>query len=183
MIEYDYRYKHLQLIAGNCKIIIELSKDNMFKEINYSAKSNLLFLDNDETWGHAVGVGSSEEDALKMCYKELEQYLGLTFDKSITDNISILDIPKQITIENKTDIIILLVKTENNHQVILTNQGKIIIGQDVNIIDYLNKNIKLFINKGINNSSDEFLELNEFSPIFNRLSSKYTPNNSLTKDN
>ena len=67
MIEYDYRYKHLQLIAGHNKIIIELSKDTMFKQTSFYVKSNLLFLDNDETWGHAVWVGSNEQDALKMC--------------------------------------------------------------------------------------------------------------------
>ena len=79
MIEYDYRYKHLQLIAGHNKIIIELSKDTMFKQTSFSVKSNLLFLENDETWGHAVGVGSNEQDALKMCLAEIKDYLNYEF--------------------------------------------------------------------------------------------------------
>ena len=46
----------------------------MFGETSYSVKSNLLFLDNDETWSHAVGVGSNEYDALNMCIDEIENY-------------------------------------------------------------------------------------------------------------
>ena len=93
MIEYDYRYKHLQLIAGPHKIIIELSKDNMFKETSYSVKSNLLFLDNDETWGHAVGVGNNEQDALKMCLSEIRNYLNYEFTPILQE----LDMPKKFT--------------------------------------------------------------------------------------
>lgn len=120
MIEYDYRYKHLQLIAGAHKMIIELSRDNMFNEISYSAKSNLLFLDNDETWGHAVGVGGNEEDAVKMCLAEIRDYLNYEFTPIMQE----LNIPKKITFIYKRRTIILYIEQLDNNFSILTKNGR-----------------------------------------------------------
>ena len=181
MLRFNYGYKHLKLKIGNLEIIIELSYDNTLKKPIYSAKSNILFKDQYGDWGHAVGVGDNEEQALQMCYKELEDYLNIKFNKVDMANVSDFDLPKRITIQHKEDVVVLYVKAYQEQQVILTSFGKIIIDKNTNLLEYLNKNIKQFINRGVNNMPDEFFANNEFAPIFNKLSTKYNSNNFLSK--
>lgn len=173
MIEYDYRYKHLQLIAGAHKMIIELSRDNMFNEISYSAKSNLLFLDNDETWGHAVGVGGKEEDAVKMCLAEIRDYLNYEFTPIMQE----LNIPKKITFIYKRRTIILYIEQLDNNFSILTKNGrKNIITDD--IVEYIANNPKEFINDSVDNYSEQLFKMHNFSKPFDAMTKKY--NNSET---
>lgn len=173
MIEYDYRYKHLQLIAGAHKMIIELSRDNMFNEISYSAKSNLLFLDNDETWGHAVGVGGNEEDAVKMCLAEIRDYLNYEFTPIMKE----LNIPKKITFIYKRRTIILYIEQLDNNFSILTKNGRKNIITD-NIVEYIADNPKEFINDSVDNYSEQLFKMHNFSKPFDAMTKKY--NNSET---
>ena len=173
MIEYDYRYKHLQLITGAHKMIIELSRDNMFNEISYSAKSNLLFLDNDETWGHAVGVGRNEEDAVKMCLAEIRDYLNYEFTPIMQE----LNIPKKITFIYKRRTIILYIEQLDNNFSILTKNGRKNIVTN-NIVEYIANNPKEFINDSVDNYSEQLFKMHNFSKPFDAMTKKY--NNSET---
>ena len=60
MFKYRHDYKYLQLKINMLNIIIELSKDNTFGEMTYSAKTNVMFQDEYGDWGHAVGVGQTK---------------------------------------------------------------------------------------------------------------------------
>ncbi len=174
MIEYDYRYKHLQLNAGPHKIIIEFSKDNMFKKTSYSVKSNLLFLDNDETWGAAVGVGKNEQDALNMCIGEIENYTGYNIDKSLLTEINL---PKKIVFEYKKQTIVLYAEQNKDSFSILTSNGRKNIITD-NIVEYISNNPKQFVNDSVGNYSEKLFKMYNFSKPFDAMTKKF--NNSET---
>ncbi len=171
MIEYDYRYKHLQLNAGPHKIIIELSKDNMFKKTSYSVKSNLLFLDDDETWGYAVGVGGNEQDAINMCIDEIENYTGYHID---TSSIIEINLPKKFTFIYKKRTIILYIEQVDGNFVILTPNGKKNIITD-NIVEYISNNPKEFMKDSVDNYSEQIFEMYNFSKPFDAMTKKYNP--------
>lgn len=170
-IEYDYRYKHLRLIAGGEEIIIELSKDTMLKETTYSAKSNLLFFDADETWGRAVGVGSNEQAALDMCLKEIKNYLKCEF----VSNFKEVDLPQKFTYIYKRKTIILYFEQNGNNFSILTPKGRKEIVTD-SIVDYITKNPKEFKNDSVDNYSPQLFNMYNFSEPFDAKAKKYAPN-------
>lgn len=165
-MKYNYCYKYVKININSIDIIIELSFDNTLGEDMYSAKTNLLFKDENGDYGHACGVGRTEEISLKMCLNEIKQYLNI--EDEINDNIE-LDIPRKITIIHKNKPIILFVKNENEQQIILTKKGRIYIDSNENILDYITKHIKLFIKNGIDNFSKDFFKENNFEPIFDNL--------------
>lgn len=169
-IEYDYRYKHLLLIAGGEEIIIELSKDTMLKETTYSAKSNLLFFDADETWGRAVGVGGNEQAALDMCLKEIKNYLKCEF----VSNFKEVDLPKKFTYIYKRKTIILYFEQNGNNFSILTPKGRKEIVTD-SIVDYITKNPKEFKNDSVDNYSPQLFNMYNFSEPFDAKAKKYAP--------
>lgn len=169
-IEYDYRYKHLLLIAGGEEIIIELSKDTMLKETTYSAKSNLLFFDADETWGRAVGVGNNEQAALDMCLKEIKNYLKCEF----VSNFKEVDLPKKFTYIYKRKTIILYFEQNGNNFSILTPKGRKEIVTD-SIVDYITKNPKEFKNDSVDNYSPQLFNMYNFSEPFDAKAKKYAP--------
>lgn len=170
-IEYDYRYKHLLLIAGGEEIIIELSKDTMLKETTYSAKSNLLFFDADETWGRAVGVGSNEQAALDMCLKEIKNHLNCEF----VSNFKEVDLPQKFTYIYKRKTIILYFEQNGNNFSILTPKGRKEIVTD-SIVDYITKNPKEFKNDSVDNYSPQLFNMYNFSEPFDAKAKKYAPN-------
>lgn len=170
-IEYDYRYKHLRLIVGGEEIIIELSKDTMLKETTYSAKSNLLFFDADETWGRAVGVGSNEQAALDMCLKEIKNYLKCEF----VSNFKEVDLPQKFTYIYKRKTIILYFEQNGNNFSILTPKGRKEIVTD-SIVDYITKNPKEFKNDSVDNYSPQLFNMYNFSEPFDAKAKKYAPN-------
>lgn len=170
-IEYDYRYKYLRLIVGGEEIIIELSKDTMLKETTYSAKSNLLFFDADETWGRAVGVGSNEQAALDMCLKEIKNYLKCEF----VSNFKEVNLPQKFTYINKRKTIILYFEQNGNNFSILTPKGRKEIVTD-SIVDYITKNPKEFKNDSVDNYSPQLFNMYNFSEPFDAKAKKYAPN-------
>ena len=170
-IEYDYRYKHLLLIAGGEEIIIELSKDTMLKETTYSAKSNLLFFDADETWGRAVGVGSNEQAAIDMCLKEIKNYLKCEF----VSNFKEVNLPQKFTYIYKRKTIILYFEQNGNNFSILTPKGRKEIVTD-SIVDYITKNPKEFKNDSVDNYSPQLFNMYNFSEPFDAKAKKYAPN-------
>ncbi len=170
-IEYDYRYKHLLLIAGGEEIIIELSKDTMLKETTYSAKTNLLFFGADETWGRAVGVGSNEQSALDMCLKEIKNYLKCEF----VSNFKKVDLPQKFTYIYKRKTIILYIEQNGNNFSILTPKGRKEIVTD-SIVDYITKNPKEFKNDSVDSYSPQLFNMYNFSEPFDAKAKKYFPN-------
>lgn len=168
MIEYDYSYKYIQLTAGSEKIIIELSKDNMFGEMSYAAKSNLLFFDNDETWGHAVGVGSNEQEALNMCFSEIKNYLNYEFPL-ITQEV---EMPQKFTFIYKRQTVVLYIENCGNDYSILTSKGrKNIITED--IVEFISRNPKEFVKISLDDFSEEFFRIYGFKKPFDAMIKKY----------
>lgn len=170
MLQFDYGYKHLKLKINSLEIIIEISCDNTLNKMVYAAKTNYLFKDEFGDWGHACGVGNSEDEALTMCIQEIENYLNMKINDKI--NKINLNMPKRLTIQLRNDVIILYVIDKDGGQVIVSKDNEIKIGNE-DVIKFVSKNLKLFKNKGIDKSSVENLKLKENYQFFDNLSYKY----------
>ncbi|MBO5910493.1 MAG: hypothetical protein J6Q15_03180 [Clostridia bacterium] len=170
MIEYDIAYKHLGLDVGDKKIIVELSLDNMMGEKTFSATSNLLFFDSDETWGHACGVGETEHDALNMCINEIENYTNSNVD---TNMVYETDLPKRLTFVYKKETVILYFKKVDNEYILLTSQGIIKIPNELDLIKYIDKNAKKLSKLGIKQYSKEYFQNHKFEELFENMTEKY----------
>jgi len=178
MIEFDYEYKYLKLSCNNTEIIIALSLDNSMKEITYAAKSNLLFKDQEGDWGHACGVGSSENEALQMCLNEICNYINC--DLNSCQNLQVLNITKKITLISKNKTFEYLIKENNKNTSILTNDEIISINKDIDIVNYFTTNFKFLKDKGINQISKKKLLEKKFLPVFDLLYSKYNSEEDLS---
>jgi hypothetical protein len=169
MLKYCFCYNYIKL---NCNdIVIQLSKDNTCGKLIFSAKTNVLFKDEYGDWGHACGVGNSEEKALEMCLNEIANYIKTDVEQPLS--IETLIIPKKFTFIYKDKAIILFIQNCNDNQVILTNNSKIYIDNDVNVIEFINKNKRKFLDKGVTDTSNEFFAKNKFGIIFDNMSKKF----------
>lgn len=169
MFKYRYNYKYLNLKIKSLNIVIELAKDNTLGNTSYSAKTNLMFQDEYKDWGHAVGVGSSEQDALKMCLAEIREYLNNEFSLVIEE---LMSIPTKIVFEYKKKIIVLNIEQVDNNFSILTPKGrKNIITED--IVEYISNNPKEFINDSVENYSEQLFKKYNFNKTFDAMTSKY----------
>ncbi len=172
MLKYCYTYKYIKIKYNEKEIVIAISKDTMLSSTSFTAQSNILFYDTDEeSWGHASGVGKDEYSALNMCHKEICKYLNTT--KNLLDNSKTTEFPKKITISNKGNTIIFLL-TDKDGIEILTNKGKINLSPNTSIIKYLEKNIKSLSNLGIVSEDIEFLKNNGYDLLFEQTFEKYT---------
>lgn len=167
MFEYDYAYKHLMLKVKDKDIVIELSVDNMYGDKTYSAKTNLSFLDEDETWGKACGIGKNETAALNMCLAELERY---THSNLSANMCAVVDLPKRITFiyKKKTGVVYFKMK---DGLTLLTSSGKEQLLND-DVLSYVKKNAKRLINESANDENLEFYIGNDFYPTFEGISKR-----------
>ena len=170
MIEYDMAYKHLGLDVVDKKIVIELTIDNMMGKKTFSATSNFMFFDINETWGHACGVGETEQDALNMCIKEIHDYTNLDIDKN---KIYEINLPKRLTYIYKTKTVILYVKVLDENYMLLTNKGIIQVPKKENLIKFVNNNAKKFSELSIEKCPKEYFENYKFNEIFANMTDKY----------
>lgn len=175
MLKCNYAYKHLKIKIGPLEMVVELSIDNMLGSKIYAAKTNMLFLDENESWGHACGVGDTEKKAVDMCLGEISKYLSNINDDSL--NITEINIPKRITFEYKKQPVVLYFNELANKKIILTRFGQYELGQNDEVLDYISKNIKSLSKGDISNMSNDYYVENGFCPIFNNLSSKYISDN------
>ncbi|MBE5741193.1 MAG: hypothetical protein E7351_01505 [Clostridiales bacterium] len=169
MFKYRYNYKYLNLKFKSLNIVIELAKDNTWGNTSYSAKTNLMFKDEYDDWGHAAGVGRNEQDALNMCIDEIEHYTGHQIDMSL---ITEINLAKKIVFEYKKQTIVLNIEQIDNNFSILTPNGRKNIITD-NIIEYISNNLKEFINDSVDNYSEELFKMYNFSKPFDAMTKKY----------
>lgn len=168
MFKYRYDYKYLNLKINSINIVIELSKDNTLGNTSYSAKTNLMFKDEYGDWGHAVGVGNNEQDALKMCLLEICEYLNCEMLPTIED----LKMPTKIVFEWKKKTIVLNIEQYDNYFSILTPKGrKNIITDD--IVEYISNHPKEFIKDSVDNYSEQLFKMFNFSKPFEAMTKKY----------
>ena len=175
MFKYRYDYKYLNLKIKSLNIVIELSKDNTFVNTSYSAKTNLMFQDEYGDWGHAVGVGDNEQNALKMCLAEIKEYLSL--NNEFSPVLEELNIPTKIVFEYKKKTIVLNIEQLDNSFSILTTNGRKNIITD-NIVEYIANNPKEFINDSVDEYSEHLFKKYNFNKPFDAMTKKY--NNSET---
>lgn len=168
MFKYRYDYKYLNLKNKSLNIVIELARDNTFGNALYSAKTNFMFKDEYGDWGHAVGVGNNEQEALKMCLQEICKYLNCEISPTIED----LKMPTKIVFECKKKTIVLNIEQYDNYFSILTPKGrKNIITTD--IVEYISNHPKEFIHDSIDNYSEQFFKMYNFSKPFDAMTKKY----------
>ena len=173
MFKYRHDYKYIKIDVNNFEIIIELSRDNTLGKMTYSAKTNLMFLDEFDCWGHAVGVGRSEEDALEMCYNEMHNYTNQDFEYQP----EIVEIPQKIVYEYKKETIVLNFEECGDKYIILTPNGKKEIVSK-NIIKTIADNQKEFASDSIPYYDEKLFTQFEFGKPFDTMTAKYE-NNSL----
>lgn len=168
MFKYRYDYKYLNLKINSLNIVIELSKDNTLGNTSYSAKTNFMFKDEYGDWGHAVGVGSNEQDALNMCLLEIREYLNYEFPPTFEE----LKMPTKIVFEYKKRTIVLNIEYLDNCFSILTPKGRKNIDTD-DIIEYISNNPKEFINDSVDNYSEQLFKMYNFNKTFDAMTKKY----------
>lgn len=168
MFKFRYDYKYLNLKIKSLNIVVELAKDNTFGNTSYSAKTNFMFKDEYGDWGHAVGVGDNEQDALNMCLSELSKYLNC----EISPTIEQLNMPTKIVFEWKKKTIVLNIEQFDNYFSILMPKGrKNIITKD--IVEYISNNPKEFINDSVDNYSEQLFKMFNFGKPFDAMTKKY----------
>lgn len=167
-LKYDYGYRHLQIMIDRLKIIVELSEDTMLNGKTFCAKSDLMFQDEQGDWGHAVGVGSNEQDALDMCLSEIRDYLKHDFTPVMQE----IDLPKRFTYIYKKRTIVLQIEQSENNFSILTPYGRKNINTD-NIVEYISKNQKEFKKDSVDDYSEELFKKYNFKKPFDTLTQKY----------
>lgn len=168
ILKYDYGYKHLQIMINRFKIIIEFSEDTMLNGKTFCAKSDLMFQDEQGDWGHAVGVGNNEQDAFDMCLSEIRDYLKHDFTPVLQE----IDLPKRFTYLYKKRTIVLYIEQSENNVSILTPHGRKNIATD-NIVEYISKTPKEFINDSVDDYSEGFFKKYNFKKPFDALTQKY----------
>ena len=169
MLKYDYAYKYLHLPMEKLKIILELSVDTMTGKKNVCAKSNLLFQDEYGDWGHAVGVASEEQEALKMCFGEIKEYTGYDVD---VNQITEINLPKKIVIEYKHKPIVLFVEQNGDNYSFLTPNGRKDVVTD-DIIRYICGHVKEFKNDDVDYHDEKLFAKYNFSKPFDAMSKNY----------
>lgn len=167
MFKYRYDYKYLNLKIKSLDIIVELAKDNTSGNTLYSAKTNIMFKDEYGDWGHAVGVGNNEQEALKMCLAEICEYLNYEMSPTIEN----LEMPTKIVFEWKKKTIVLHIEEYDNYFSVLTPKGRKNIITN-NIVEYISSHPKEFINDSINNYSEQLFKMFNFSKPFDAMTKK-----------
>lgn len=114
-MNYSFSYKYLKIKNGKENFIIECSYDTMLGKKVYAAKTNLLFKDEFGDWGHACGVGKSEEEAVNGCCNEINEYINTNFTYEQIKNCQDDDLLKKIVIEKHNKPIEIFYKQENNN--------------------------------------------------------------------
>lgn len=171
MLKYNYSYKYVNFKNDDVNIIIQLSFDNIIGKGIYAAKTNILFKDEYGDWGHACGIGDTEEEALSMCIGEINSYL--TNFNIVSDNLTEIKLPKKFIFLDKKQTIVLYITNKNDNQIILTSKDKVIIDKNINIVLYITKNKKQFLHKSIENLSLKFFNKYELDNIFDNMSTKF----------
>ena len=179
-MKYNFCYKYYKLKTNHVEIIIELSYDNTLSNGTYGAKTNLLFRDEEDDLGHAAGVGKTELDAIHMCLKETNEYSkstsGFNLNKlkeplNVTiDSLQQINMPCCISFmlsKNKTATVYF--KKEENELIVLTDKTKFSLPMEGDVIETLENNIKKIKHSNANNFTKEYLQQNDFYPVFNSL--------------
>jgi len=173
MFKYNFSYKYFKLKYKNLNLIIELSKDNTLGKMIYSAKTNYMFRDKSGDWGHACGVGSNEDEALKMCLGEVREFLEIDNNSKLADFLFNTYLPQKVVFLNESNAIVLFAQNVNKNIEILTSCGIKEIDLQTDLIDFLTKNIKEYCSIGVKDTSSKFLTEHHFENIFDNLTCKY----------
>ena len=168
-MKYDLRYKYLE--AGICKekVVVELGFDNMLDKNVFSAKSNLLFKDENGDYGHAVGVGKNEKDALLMCINEIKEYTNCNINENDFVEMSML---QKLVFEYKKKTVILYFEQSGGECRVFTRDGvKTIVTDD--IVEYVHDNIKEVVGYSLDENLDKILKKYGINRVFDMMTEKF----------
>lgn len=176
-MRYNFCYKYYKLKVDDIDIILELSYDNTLGAGSYGAHTNTLFKDTEGDLGHAAGVGKTEIDAVNMCLKEvMEASNGIDeYNKNKLKhplNVTISDL-KEINLPYRVSFVLgsnkyttIYFKKEQDVLKVLTDKTVVDIPISGDVIQTLEKHIKLIKHSEDNNFTKEYLQHNNFYPIF-----------------
>jgi hypothetical protein len=179
-MKYNLYYKYYKLLIAENEYIISLGIDNTLtgEKATPSARSNVLFYEKNEgSFGHAAGIGETEEDALKMCVWEIKQYLsgksGVEYtpkpDFKNTDISALNEVVlpyKFVGIIDKDNTATVLFKRESNGLIILTDKGALTLRMEKDILTTLCNNIDKFKESDIDKATEKYLKSHSFFPTF-----------------
>ncbi len=166
-MKYDLRYKYLEAHIGKEKVVVEFGFDNMLGKDVFSAKSNLLFKDKNGDYGHAVGVGKNEKDALLMCINEIKEYTNCDI---VENDFVEIDCLKRIVFEYKKKAYSLYFEQSEGAYCVFTFAGtKTIVTDD--IVKYVSDNIKEVVKYCMGGNSKE--NSNKQNRVFDNMTKKF----------
>jgi len=178
-MRFNYCYKYYLLQTNENRLIIELSYDNTLQTPAYSAKTNIVFMDDEGDIGHACGVGRSEKEALEMCIRELtEIYPNLnkyniekykTIGEIDLSKLTEISLPVKISIDLKNVITTCYFKKEDKNLLVLTDVDKFYLPIEKDVLYTLEKHINEIGVSELKNFTKEYLINNDFYPTFEAL--------------
>ena len=164
MFKGNYCYKYLKLNYRSLDIIIELSVDNSFGKSVFSAKTNFMFKDEFGDWGHAVGVGQNENEALAICFEELNGYLHSKVSKELKE----VKLPQKIVFDFENKAVVLYLNKCAGGYLILTTNGTEYVKSD-DICETISLNPHKFVNYSILEYNEKLFRNNKFNEPFDVL--------------
>ena len=165
-MKYNLTYKYYIVKTQNKDIIIELSYDNTMNKEVFSAKTNTKFMDENGDRFRACGIGDNETDALEMCLNEIKEFYDSNINVSMVKEI---DLPFKISVEIKSNIATCYFKKKNNQLLILTDKNLFELPLIDNIVLTIEKNLKFINGSEYKNFTKEYLQDNDFYPVFDSL--------------
>lgn len=168
-MKYYFGYKYLKFNLNNKDFIIELAYDNTFGKGSFLAGTNILFLDEDETFGHATGIGKDESSAFNMCIQEIENYLASELDQRVEfENIQFeeIEMPKRMTVLDGMNDTTFYIKDFSDNIQVLTDSGVYRFSKEKTIEKTVEKNLKKLLGSNALNLTKEYLKSHDFYPTF-----------------
>ena len=169
-MKYYYGYKHFKFKFMDKEYIIEIAIDNTLGKATYSAATNVLFLDTDETFGKAVGVGKNEQVAFEMCKREIEMYLSSVYSKNVSlEDIEFkeINIAKRMTVlTHNDDSTTFYIKEFPDYIKILTDKNVFRFQKERTVEKTIEINLKKLNGSSFSNLTKNYLKENDFYPTF-----------------
>jgi len=164
MFKYHFTYKYFKVKLNRTIMFVGVTCDNEFGETCYSAVSNLLFRDEYGDWGHAVGVGDTEQAAWNMFWKDLQQYFPDVDCEKHKCDIEEITFPQRVLI-CKGNAILLAHDDGNGTKTILTKNGMEKAFTD-DLVKYIADNRRKYRRLSISEDDYDFLKRYDFFPTF-----------------
>jgi len=177
-MKYNFCYKYYEVTINNANMILELSYDNTLGIGFYGARTNALFRDVEGDLSCAAGSAKTEMEALNSCLNALNEALQCNNSYGLCKSnerfnatnfrLKEVDLPFHVTfLLGKNSDTTVYFKIEANTLIVLSDKMKFTATIEHDAIYTLKKHIKKIKHSDANGFTKEYLEQNNFFPVFN----------------